>query len=99
LDLGQNRRQPRGQVDERNRFPLLGAAVATTDARRAGREIAGQYMEYDFGDGTHGFDYLDGRPINLAARDVPPPMSEPLEEASIPSVQQIVEAVKQAVGQ
>ena len=65
----------------------------------AGREIAGQYMEYDFGDGTHGFDYLDGRPINLAARDVPPPMSEPLEEASIPSVQQIVEAVKQAVGQ
>jgi 2-oxoisovalerate dehydrogenase E1 component len=64
----------------------------------AGREIAGQYMEYDFGDGTHGFDYLDGRPINLAARDVPPPMSEPLEEASIPSVQQIVEAVKQAVG-
>jgi 2-oxoisovalerate dehydrogenase E1 component len=64
----------------------------------AGREIAGQYMEYDFGDGTHGFDYLDGRPINLAARDVPPPMSEPLEEASIPSVQQIVDAVKQAVG-
>ena len=65
----------------------------------AGREIAGQYMEYDFGDGTHGFDYLDGRPINLAARDVPPPMSEPLEEASIPSVQQIVEAVKRSVGQ
>jgi len=64
----------------------------------AGREIAGQYMEYDFGDGTRGFDYLDGRPINLAARDVPPPMSEPLEEASIPSVQQIVEAVKHAVG-
>lgn len=65
----------------------------------AGREIAGQYMEYDFGDGSHGFDYLDGRPINLAAKDVPPPMSEPLEEASIPSVQEIVDAVKQAVGQ
>jgi 2-oxoisovalerate dehydrogenase E1 component len=65
----------------------------------AGREIAGQYMEYDFGDGSRGFDYLDARPINLAARDVPPPMSEPLEEASIPSVQQIVDAVKQAVGQ
>ena len=29
----------------------------------------------------------------------PPPMSEPLEEASIPGVPQIVEAVKQAVGQ
>jgi 2-oxoisovalerate dehydrogenase E1 component len=64
----------------------------------AGREIMGQYLEYDFGDGTRGFDYLDGRPINLAARDVPPPMSEPLEEASIPSVPQIMEAVKQAVG-
>jgi pyruvate/2-oxoglutarate/acetoin dehydrogenase E1 component/TPP-dependent pyruvate/acetoin dehydrogenase alpha subunit len=65
----------------------------------AGREIAGQFMEYDFGDGSRGFDYLDARPINLAARDVPPPMSEPLEEASIPSVQQIVEAVKHAAGQ
>jgi pyruvate/2-oxoglutarate/acetoin dehydrogenase E1 component len=64
----------------------------------AGREIAGRFLEYDFGDGSHGFDYLDGRPVNLAAKDVPPPMSEPLEEASIPSVPQIVEAVKQAVG-
>ncbi len=65
----------------------------------AGREIAGQVMEYDFGDGSRGFDYLDSRPVNLAARDVPPPMSEPLEEASIPSVPDIVAAVKQAVGQ
>lgn len=65
----------------------------------AGREIAGQYMEYDFGDGSRGFDYLDGRPVNLAAMDVPPPMSEPLENASIPSVEQIVAAVKQSVGQ
>jgi 2-oxoisovalerate dehydrogenase E1 component len=65
----------------------------------AGREIAGQVMEYDFGDGSRGFDYLDCRPINLAARDVPPPMSEPLEEASIPSVAQIVEAGKQSMGQ
>jgi 2-oxoisovalerate dehydrogenase E1 component len=65
----------------------------------AGREIAGQVMEYDFGDGSRGFDYLDSRPVNLAAKDVPPPMSEPLEEASIPSVPQIVAAVKQTVGQ
>jgi 2-oxoisovalerate dehydrogenase E1 component len=65
----------------------------------AGREITGQYLEYDFGDGSRGFDYLDARPINLAAKDVPPPMSEPLEEASIPSVAQIVEAVQHAVGQ
>lgn len=65
----------------------------------AGREIAGQFMEYDFGDGTQGFDYLDSRPINLAAADVPPPMSEPLEAESIPSVEKIVAAVKQCRGQ
>jgi pyruvate dehydrogenase E1 component beta subunit len=65
----------------------------------AGREIAGRLMEYKFDDGSCGFDYLDAAPINLAAADVPPPMSEPLEEASIPSIPQIVEAVKQAVGQ
>ncbi len=64
----------------------------------AGREIAGQFMEYDFEDGTKGFDYLDGRPVNLAAMDVPPPMSEPLELASIPSIEQIVTAVKESVG-
>jgi pyruvate/2-oxoglutarate/acetoin dehydrogenase E1 component/TPP-dependent pyruvate/acetoin dehydrogenase alpha subunit len=64
-----------------------------------GREITGRYMEYEFSDGSKGFDYLDAAPVNLAAADVPPPMSEPLEIASIPSVERIVEAVKQAVGQ
>jgi len=60
----------------------------------AGREITGQLMEYKFGDG---FDYLDAAPVNLAAADVPPPMSEPLETASIPSVEKIVEVVKAIV--
>ncbi len=64
----------------------------------AGREITGQYMEYEFEDGSHGFDYLDAAPVNLAAKDVPPPMSEPLELASIPSVDRIVEAVKKVTG-
>jgi pyruvate dehydrogenase E1 component beta subunit len=54
-------------------------------------------MEYKFGDGSRGFDYLDAAPVNLAAADVPPPMSEPLETASIPSVEKIVEAVKAIV--
>ncbi|MBN2129427.1 MAG: alpha-ketoacid dehydrogenase subunit beta, partial [Sedimentisphaerales bacterium] len=63
----------------------------------AGREIAGQFMEYEFEDGSRGFDYLDGRPVNLAAADAPPPMSEPLEDASIPSVEQIAEAVRGSV--
>jgi pyruvate/2-oxoglutarate/acetoin dehydrogenase E1 component len=63
----------------------------------SGREIACQFMEYDFGDGSCGFDYLDAPPVNLAAKDVPPPMSEPLESASIPSVNGIVETVKKIV--
>jgi pyruvate/2-oxoglutarate/acetoin dehydrogenase E1 component/TPP-dependent pyruvate/acetoin dehydrogenase alpha subunit len=63
----------------------------------AGREITGQFMEYEFDDGSRGFDYLDAAPVNLAAADVPPPMSEPLEAASIPSVDKIVEAVKAIV--
>jgi len=63
----------------------------------AGREISGQYMEYEFEDGSHGFDYLDAAPVNLAAADVPPPMSEPLEMASIPSVERIAEAVTKLI--
>ncbi len=63
----------------------------------AGREVSGQLMEYEFSDGTGGFDYLDAAPVNLAAKDVPPPMSEPLELASIPSVDRIVEAVRAIV--
>ena len=54
-------------------------------------------MDYEFGDGTRGFDYLDAAPVNLAAADAPPPMSEPLELASIPSVDSIVEKVKAIV--
>jgi pyruvate/2-oxoglutarate/acetoin dehydrogenase E1 component len=64
----------------------------------AGREIVGQFMEYRFDDGSHGFDYFDAAPVNLAAVDAPPPMSEPLENASIPSVEQIVEVVRKIVG-
>ena len=63
----------------------------------AGREISGQYMDYEFEDGSHGFDYLDAAPVNLAAADVPPPMSEPLEMASIPSIERIAQAVKNLI--
>jgi pyruvate/2-oxoglutarate/acetoin dehydrogenase E1 component/TPP-dependent pyruvate/acetoin dehydrogenase alpha subunit len=59
----------------------------------AGREIAGRCMEYRFEDGSCGFDYLDAAPVNLAAVDAPPPMSEPLENASIPSVDDIIRRV------
>jgi pyruvate/2-oxoglutarate/acetoin dehydrogenase E1 component/TPP-dependent pyruvate/acetoin dehydrogenase alpha subunit len=63
----------------------------------AGREISGQYMDYEFEDGSKGFDYLDAAPVNLAAADVPPPMSEPLEMASIPSPESIAETVNKMV--
>jgi 2-oxoisovalerate dehydrogenase E1 component len=64
----------------------------------AGREVSGRFMEYEFEDGSHGFDYLDAAPVNLAAADVPPPMSEPLELASIPSVDRIADAVIKVIG-
>ncbi|MBN1126271.1 MAG: dehydrogenase E1 component subunit alpha/beta [Sedimentisphaerales bacterium] len=59
-----------------------------------GPEIVRRLIEYKFDDGHTGFDYLDAPPVNLAAADVPPPMSEPLENASIPTPDKIVAAVK-----
>ncbi len=63
----------------------------------SGAEVVRQLMEYTFDDGRTGFDYLDAAPVNLAAEDVPPPMSEPLELASIPSIDSIVAAAKNIV--
>jgi pyruvate/2-oxoglutarate/acetoin dehydrogenase E1 component len=51
-------------------------------------------MAYKFENGRCGFDYLDAQPINLGAADVPPPMAETLELASIPHPATIVAAVK-----
>jgi len=63
-----------------------------------GREITGQYMSYKFEDGRSGFDYLDAQPINMAGADVPPPMAEVLEMASIPTPDKIVAQVKAICG-
>jgi pyruvate/2-oxoglutarate/acetoin dehydrogenase E1 component len=62
-----------------------------------GPEIVRQYMDYKFDDGHIGFDYLDAQPIMLAAKDCPVPMSAPLEEACVPTVEDIIEAVKAIV--
>ena len=59
-----------------------------------GPEIVRRLIEYKYEDGRCGFDYLDAPPVNMAAADVPPPMSEPLENASIPTVDKIVDAIK-----
>jgi len=59
-----------------------------------GAEIIRQVTNYKFSDGTMGFDYFDVAPIDLAGKDVPIPMSEPLEDACVPSRDDIVAAVK-----
>jgi 2-oxoisovalerate dehydrogenase E1 component len=59
-----------------------------------GPEIVRRLIEYTYENGRTGFDYLDAAPVNLAAADVPPPMSEPLENESIPTVDKIVATVK-----
>lgn len=62
-----------------------------------GAEIVRQFMDYKFEDGTSGFDYLDAQPIMLSGKDCPIPMSEPLEDAVVPRVSDIIEAVKSIV--
>jgi len=59
-----------------------------------GAEIVRQVMDYKFPDGTVGFDYLDAPPVVLSAKDVPIPMSEPLEDAAVPSRDDIIRAVR-----
>ncbi|RKY06817.1 MAG: hypothetical protein DRP66_08040, partial [Planctomycetota bacterium] len=58
-----------------------------------GPEIVRRLIEYKYDDGRTGFDYLDAPPLNMAAADVPPPMSEPLENASIPTTDKIVDCI------
>jgi pyruvate/2-oxoglutarate/acetoin dehydrogenase E1 component/TPP-dependent pyruvate/acetoin dehydrogenase alpha subunit len=43
------------------------------------------------------FDWLDAPIVRVAAADVPVPMSEPLEDACIPSVERIVAGIRQAL--
>lgn len=62
-----------------------------------GAEIARQLMEYKFEDGFTGFDYLDAQPIMLSGKDCPIPMSEPLEDACVPTVEDIIEAIRQII--
>ncbi|MFA5293365.1 MAG: dehydrogenase E1 component subunit alpha/beta [Phycisphaerae bacterium] len=62
-----------------------------------GAEITRRVIDYKFKDGSTGFDCLSSAPVNLAAKDVPPPMSEPLENASVPTVDDVINAVKAMV--
>lgn len=57
-------------------------------------EIIRQVLKYEFPDGWTGFDCLDAPPIALSGKDCPIPMSEPLEDAVVPSKEDIIAAVK-----
>ena len=43
------------------------------------------------------FDWLDAPIVRVAAADVPVPMSEPLEDAAIPSVGRIAAGIREAL--
>jgi 2-oxoisovalerate dehydrogenase E1 component len=59
-----------------------------------GAEITRRIIDYKYNDGTTGFKTLAAAPVNMAAKDVPPPMSEPLENASVPTIDDVINAVK-----
>lgn len=59
-----------------------------------GESVIRRIMEYRFENGRTGFSYLDGPPIMLAGKATPIPMSAPLEDAVVPTRDDIVEAVR-----
>lgn len=59
-----------------------------------GAEITRRIIDYKYNDGTTGFKALKAAPVNMAAKDVPPPMSEPLENASVPTVDDVINSIK-----
>jgi pyruvate dehydrogenase E1 component beta subunit len=59
-----------------------------------GEDVIRRVMEYRFDNGRTGFTYLDGPPIMLAGKATPIPMSAPLEDAVVPTRDDIVEAVR-----
>ena len=67
-----------------------GRVVGVTEACKTGSFISELFALI----GETVFDYLDAPMMRVAAADVPVPMSEPLETAAIPSMEQIVAAIR-----
>ena len=70
-----------------------GRVVGVTEACKTGSfisELATRIQE-------ELFDWLDAPVVRVCAADVPVPMSEPLEDAAIPSVEAIVAGIRQAL--
>ncbi len=70
-----------------------GRVVGVTEAYKTGsfiNELAMRIQE-------EVFDWLDAPVVRVAAADVPVPMSEPLEDACIPSVERIMDGIRQVL--
>jgi len=70
-----------------------GRVVGVTEAYKTGSFISELAMRIQ----EELFDWLDAPIIRVAAADVPIPMSEPLEDAAIPSVERIMAAIREVV--
>jgi pyruvate/2-oxoglutarate/acetoin dehydrogenase E1 component len=62
-----------------------------------GYKNANALCEVAFRANEFAFDYLDGPMVRVCAADVPMPMSPILEDAAVPSVENIAEGIRQAV--
>jgi len=70
-----------------------GRVVGVTEAYKTGSfvsELATRIQE-------ELFDWLDAPVVRIAAADVPVPMSEPLEDAAIPSVERIIAGIREVL--
>jgi pyruvate/2-oxoglutarate/acetoin dehydrogenase E1 component len=59
-----------------------------------GEDVIRRVLEYRFENGRTGFTYLDGPPILLGGKHTPIPMSAPLEDAVVPTREDIINAVR-----
>lgn len=70
-----------------------GRVVGVTEGYKTGSFISELAMRIQ----EEVFDWLDAPVVRVAAADVPVPMSEPLEDACIPSVERIVAGIRQVL--
>ena len=70
-----------------------GRVVGVTEAYKTGSFISELAMRIQ----EEVFDWLDAPVVRVTAADVPVPMSEPLEDACVPSVERIMDGIRQVL--
>jgi pyruvate/2-oxoglutarate/acetoin dehydrogenase E1 component len=70
-----------------------GRVVGVTEAYKTGSFVSELFTLIN----EVAFDWLDAPMVRVCALDVPVPMSEPLEDAAIPSVDRIIAGIRQAL--